>query len=59
VDDLWDAHGSLIGVPATGRRVEFLGLDMFRLSGGKIVEQWAGDDMRSLPRQIGALSANR
>jgi steroid delta-isomerase-like uncharacterized protein len=57
----WTAHGThrgpLMGVPATGRRVEFQALDVYRLRDGKIVEQWAGDDLLSLLQQIGALPA--
>ena len=36
------AHrGDLLGIPATGRRVEFSGTDIYRIAGGRIAEEWA------------------
>lgn len=48
--------GEAYGIPATGRRVETLGLVMFRIEHGRLVEGWAVDDLYSLFRQLGALA---
>ena len=46
--------GSFAGVPASGRRVGITGLDLFRVSGGRIVEHWSYRDVFGLLHQIGA-----
>ena len=47
--------GVMAGVPATGRSVELTGINMFRVSDGHVVEQWAELDMLGLLQQIGAV----
>ena len=49
--------GSLAGVTATGRSIELRGINMFRVKGGRVVEQWAQLDMLGLLQQIGAIPA--
>lgn len=47
-------HGELDGIPATGRRVEFVAVDVWRLAGGRIVERrLALIDRLDLMRQLG------
>jgi steroid delta-isomerase-like uncharacterized protein len=46
---------TMAGVPATGRSVELRGINMFRVSDGRVVEQWAQLDMLGLLQQIGAI----
>jgi predicted ester cyclase len=48
--------GEAFGIPATGRRVGTLGLVMFRIENGRLVEGWAVDDTYSLLGQLGALA---
>jgi predicted ester cyclase len=48
-------RGELMGIPATGRRVEVAGITIERLVGGKIVEHWRVTDEVGLLRQLGAL----
>jgi steroid delta-isomerase-like uncharacterized protein len=48
-------EGELMGVPATGRDVEFTGLTISRCSDGKLAEEWELVDTVGLLRQIGAL----
>lgn len=44
--------GEFLGKPPTGNRVEISEVAIFRLSNGKIVEQWVYPDMLSLQRQL-------
>jgi predicted ester cyclase len=46
--------GSANGVAATGRRVQTLGMHMWRLAGGKLVEGWYVTD--ALPAIVAALT---
>ncbi|HZI91042.1 MAG TPA: ester cyclase [Thermoleophilaceae bacterium] len=45
--------GDLLGLPATGRRVEVIGVDMVRVLDGKIVEHRGLTDTVGLMRQLG------
>jgi steroid delta-isomerase-like uncharacterized protein len=45
--------GSFLGNPPTGNRVEISEVAIFKLSDGRIVEQWVYPDMRSMQRQLG------
>ena len=44
-----------MGVAGTGRRVEAMGMDIVRVTDGKIVEHWGEFDAMGLLRQIGAI----
>lgn len=47
-------QGTLMGIAATGRRIEVHLVDMIRVRDGRFVEQWGGPDMLDLLRQLGA-----
>ncbi len=47
--------GDFLGRPPTGNRVEISEVAIFRLSDGKIVEQWVYPDILSLQRQLGQM----
>ena len=49
--------GALMGIPATGRSVEILAVDMAHFRGGRAVERWGGLDMFSLMQQLGVIPA--
>lgn len=49
--------GAFLGVPATGRRVEFAVMDIIRLRDGKYIEHWASADMMGLMQQLTAKDA--
>jgi steroid delta-isomerase-like uncharacterized protein len=55
----WTAHathrGDFMGVPATGRQVNYNGLSVGRFQNGKVVEEWTVMDMLALLQQIGAV----
>ena len=48
--------GSLLGVPADGKPVRWNAYDVYRVTDGKISEEWAGDDIATIMTQIGAFS---
>ena len=49
-------QGDLMGIPPSGHAVAITAIEIFRLDGGKIVEQWVAVDNLGLLRQIGALA---
>ena len=53
----WSARGTLrgayLGVAPSGRAVEFAGIEIVRVEGGRIVERWGEWDGMSLLAQLG------
>jgi predicted ester cyclase len=47
--------GEYLGMPASGRSVEFHVVDIVRFENGKIVEHWAVSDTLTLLQQIGVV----
>jgi len=48
-------RSEFMGVPPSGRHVDFQSVDIFRLSDGKIAEQWVVMDALGLLQQLGAI----
>lgn len=48
-------QGELMGIPATGKSVEFDATDIIRIRDGKIAEHWGTTDTMALMQQIGAV----
>jgi predicted ester cyclase len=48
-------RGEYVGIPPTGKEVEFTGISLYRIEGGKIAESWTAEDELGLMRQIGAV----
>ena len=48
--------GEFMGVTATGRRVEAMGMDIVRLANGEIAEHWGEFDVMGLLRQLGVIT---
>jgi len=48
-------RGELLGVAATGARVEYAGIAIFRLDGGRIAEAWVVADTQELWRALGSM----
>jgi steroid delta-isomerase-like uncharacterized protein len=46
-------QGELMGVPGTGRTVALRGINIFRISDGKIIERWGQVDQLGLLQQLG------
>lgn len=50
--------GEFMGMPATGKSVDFQGVDIVRISdGGKAVEHWGVTDTMAMMQQLGAVPA--
>lgn len=49
-------RGTVMGVPPTGKTVTLPGIQIFRISGGKITERWGQLDELGLLRQLGLVS---
>jgi predicted ester cyclase len=47
-------QGELLGVSATGKRIEVTGMSVDRIERGKIVEGWVSWDQLGLLKQLGA-----
>lgn len=47
--------GDLWGIPPTGNRVRVAGMEISRISGGKVAETWDSYDVMGLMQQIGAI----
>ena len=50
-------EGELLGIAPTGRRVRWDAVDVYRLRGGKISEEWAADDLTAILNAVGAYKA--
>ena len=50
-------EGELMGVPATGKTVEFESIDIIRIEDGKVAEHWGVTDVMSLMQELGAVPA--
>jgi predicted ester cyclase len=48
-------QGEYMGIPPTGKEVEFTGISVYRIEAGKIAESWNSEDQFGLLRQIGAI----
>lgn len=44
--------GEFAGIPPTGKEVTFTGIDIYRIVGGKIVEQWYEMDITGMLQQL-------
>ena len=61
----WTAHGTHRGdiqlvqnIPATGKQVTWLGMDIYHLTGGKIMETWRSWDRLGLLQQLSVVPAS-
>jgi steroid delta-isomerase-like uncharacterized protein len=50
-------EGAILGIPASGRFVQWDGVDVYRLSDGKISNIWAGDDWTAILNDTGTYKA--
>ena len=49
-------QGEYMGIPPTGKEVEFTGISVYRIEAGKIAQSWNEEDELGLMRQIGAVA---
>jgi steroid delta-isomerase-like uncharacterized protein len=45
-------RGELMGIPATGKRVQWVDFSIFRIADGKLAEEWMQMDMAGLMQQL-------
>jgi len=50
-------QGELMGIPASGRQVEYTGITIYRVADGKVAESWWAYDAMGLVQQITAAPA--
>jgi predicted ester cyclase len=50
-------EGPLLGIPASGRPVQWDAIDLYHLQGGKISEEWAGEDFVAILNDTGTYKA--
>jgi steroid delta-isomerase-like uncharacterized protein len=48
--------GEFMGKPATGKKISMEGIDILRLTDGKIVEHWGVEDNLAMMQQLGIIS---
>src|SRR5215204_1370691 len=48
-------RGDYMGIPPSGKEVQFTGISFYRIEEGKIAESWTVEDQFGLMRQIGAI----
>jgi steroid delta-isomerase-like uncharacterized protein len=46
--------GDLLGIAASGKRVKWDAVDVYRIADGKIAEEWAADDLLAFVYGVGA-----
>ena len=47
--------GEIMGIPATGKPLQFGSISIWRIADGKIVEHWSQVDILSLLQQVGII----
>jgi steroid delta-isomerase-like uncharacterized protein len=47
-------QGDLLGIPASGKHVQWDAVDVYRVVDGKISEEWAADDLLAFVYGVGA-----
>ena len=47
--------GEYMGIPATGKRATITGISIYRIAGGKIVEDWSNADFLGFMQQLGVI----
>jgi predicted ester cyclase len=49
-------QGDYMGIPPSGKEVQFTGISFYRIEGNKIAESWTVEDQSGLTAQIGAVA---
>ena len=50
-------EGPLLGIPATGRHLQWDAIDLYRLEDGKISQEWASEDLTAILNDTGTYKA--
>ncbi len=49
--------GPMMGIPPSGRKIEVMGMSLFRIAGHQVAEEWEGFDTLGLMQQLGVTDA--
>lgn len=47
--------GEMMGTPPSNKKIEVIGISIFRMAGGQVAEEWEGFDTLGMMQQIGAI----
>jgi steroid delta-isomerase-like uncharacterized protein len=50
-------EGPLLGIPASGRHVQWDAIDLYRIKNGKISQEWASEDLTAILNDTGTYKA--
>jgi steroid delta-isomerase-like uncharacterized protein len=50
-------EGPLLGIPASGKQVQWDAIDLYQLRGGKISQEWASEDLTAILADTGTYKA--
>ena len=50
--------GDSLGMPATGKKIKWSGIDIFRVADGKITDEWSYFDQWGQMQQLGVIPTN-
>ncbi len=48
-------RGPMMGIPPSMKKIEVMGISIFRMENGKVAEEWEGFDTLGMMQQIGAI----
>ncbi len=48
-------HGTMMGIPPSHKKIEVMGISIFRMANGRVAEEWEGFDTLGMMQQIGAI----
>ncbi|MGQ7788124.1 ester cyclase [Nesterenkonia sp. K-15-9-6] len=52
-------RGEFLGIQPTGKRIDYLSHEIYRVENGRIAEEWICSDLMTLLTQIGGISSTR
>lgn len=47
--------GAMMGIPPSNKKIEVMGISLFRMQDGQVAEEWEGFDTLGMMHQIGAI----
>ncbi len=50
-------HGEFMGLPGTGKQFAITGIDIVRITDGKLMERWENSDSMGLMLELGVITS--